>query len=87
MCVGARRMPALFVVMAGATVDQVSEHDPEHARFLIGTVLWRPGELESEIRRGAWHVEAPETDLMMRKETGTLWTELVQRQEARRKAI
>ena len=36
-------MPDLFVVMAGATVDQVIEHDPEHARFLIGTVLLRPG--------------------------------------------
>ena len=80
-------MPDLFVVLAGATVDQVIEHDPEHARFLVGAVLWQPGELESEIQRGAWYVEAPETDLMMREETGKLWEELVQRLEGRRKAI
>ena len=77
----------LFVVLAGTTVDHVIEHDPEHARFLVGAVLWQPGELEAEIKRGAWFVETPVTDLMMRKETGTLWQDLVQRREARRRAI
>ena len=82
-----RLAPDLFLVLSGTTVDQVIEHDPEHARFLVGAVLWQPGELESEIKRGAWYVEAPETDLMMRKETGNLWEELVQRLEGNRKAI
>lgn len=79
--------PDLFVVLAGSTVDLVIEHDPEHARFMVGAVLWKPGELESEIKRGAWYVETPETELMMRKETGKLWQELVQRKEVRRRAI
>ena len=79
--------PDLFLVLAGTTVDQVIENDPEHARFLIGAVLWRAGELESEIKRGAWYVEQPDTDLMMRKDIGNLWDDLVQRREARRRAI
>ena len=77
----------LFVVLAGTTVDHVIENDPGQARFLVGAVLWQPGELESEIKRGAWFVESLATDLMMRKETGTLWKDLVQRREARRRAI
>jgi putative transcriptional regulator len=79
--------PDLFIVVAGETVDAVIEREPEHARFLVGAVLWQRGELEYEIKRGAWYVEVPEADLMMRKETGTLWKELVERQDVRRKAI
>ena len=74
-----RLSPDLFVVLAGDTVDQVIENDPEHARFLFGVVVWQPGELDAEIKRGAWFVEPPETEVMMRKETGKLWQELVQR--------
>ena len=73
--------------MAGATVDEVIEKDPEHARFLFGVVVWQPGELASEIKRGAWYVEDPQTDLMMRKETSGLWKELVQRLNMRRGAV
>lgn len=74
-----RLSPDLFLVLAGDTVDQVIEQDPEHARFLFGAVIWQPGELDSEIKRGAWYVEEPDTGVMMRKETGKLWQELLQR--------
>jgi putative transcriptional regulator len=79
--------PDLHVVLAGATVDEVIENDAEHARFLFGVVVWQPGELDSEIKRGAWYVEDPQTDLMMRKETSGLWKELVQRLNMRRGAV
>ena len=79
--------PDLYIVIAGDTVDQVIEHEPEHARFLFGAVVWQPGELEAEIKRGAWYVDQPETNLMMRKETGSLWKELVQKLKVRRNAI
>lgn len=79
-----RLLSDLFIVFAGDTVDQVIEQDPEHARFLFGVVVWQPGELDSEIKRGAWYVESPETDVMMRKETGKLWEELVRRQGGQR---
>ncbi len=82
-----RLAPDLFLVYSGTTLEQVIEHDPENARFLVGAVLWQPGELELEIRRGAWYVEEPETSLLMRKETGNLWEELVERLERPRKAI
>ena len=74
-----RLSPDLFLVLAGDTVDQVIEQDAEHARFLFGAVIWQPGELDSEIKRGAWYVEEPDTKVMMRKETGKLWLELLRR--------
>jgi putative transcriptional regulator len=80
-------MRDLHVVVAGDTVDSVIEHDPDHARFLVGAVFWQKGELEVEIRRGAWYVEQPEADLMMRKETGNLWEELVDRHNGHGKFI
>jgi putative transcriptional regulator len=82
-----RLAPDLFLVLSGSTVDHVIENDPEHARFLVGAVLWQRGELEREIKRGAWYVDEPETDVMMRKETRGLWRELVERLEGKRKAI
>ena len=82
-----RILSDLFVVVAGDTVDQVIEQDPEHARFLFGAVVWQPGELDSEIKRGAWYVEQPDTDVMMRKETRKLWEELVQRRGGGRRGF
>ena len=82
-----RLSPDLFIVVAGDTVDQVIEHDPEHARFLFGAVVWQPGELDSEIKRGAWYVEKPDTNVMMRKETRKLWEELVQRRGGGRRGF
>ena len=82
-----RLLSDLFIVVAGDTVDRVIEQDPEHARFLFGAVVWQPGELDSEIKRGAWYVEQPDTDVMMRKETRKLWEELVQRRGGGRRGF
>ncbi len=82
-----RILSDLFIVVAGDTVDRVIEQDPEHARFLFGAVVWQPGELDSEIKRGAWYVEQPDTDVMMRKETRKLWEELVQRRGGGRRGF
>ncbi len=79
--------PDLFVALNGDTVDQIIEHESEHARFVRGAVIWQPGELESEIKRGAWYVDEPATGLMMSKETDKLWKELVERMQVHREAI
>jgi putative transcriptional regulator len=76
----------LFVVIDGKLVDDVIEKDPAHARFVAGLVAWRTGELVEEIRRGAWHVLAADTRLVLRKPDG-LWEELVRRAELRANGI
>jgi putative transcriptional regulator len=50
-------------------------------------VVWRPGELDEELKRGAWYVLDLEPGLVLRKKTAGLWQELVQRAEIRDKAI
>jgi putative transcriptional regulator len=76
----------LFVVIDGKLVDDVIEKDPAHARFVAGLVAWRSGELQEEIKRGAWHVLGADTDVVLRKPDG-LWEELVRSAELQANGI
>lgn len=76
----------LFAVIDGKLVDEVIEHDASHARFVAGLVAWRSGELQDEIKRGAWFVLAADSALVLRKPEG-LWEELVRRAELRANGI
>ena len=76
----------LFVVIDGKLVDDVIEKDPSHARFVAGLVAWRSGELDEEIKRGAWHVLAADSGLVLRRPEG-LWEELVRAAELRASGI
>jgi putative transcriptional regulator len=76
----------LFAVVDGKLVDDVIEKDAAHARFVAGMVAWRTGELDDEIRRGAWYVLAADPALVLRKPEG-LWEELVRRAELRANGI
>ena len=82
-----RLSPDLFLAIDGKTVDKIIETDPEHARFFAGVVVWRPGELDAEIRRGIWYEMDAETPLVLRKQTTGLWEELVQRSVISRDGI
>lgn len=76
----------LFAVVDGKLVDDVIEKDASHARFVAGLVAWRTGELDEEIKRGAWYVLAADSSLVLRKPDG-LWEELVRRAELRANGI
>ena len=76
----------LFAVIDGKLVDDVIEKDPSHARFVAGLVAWRSGELQEEVKRGAWHVLAADAALVLRKPEG-LWEELVRSAEQQANGI
>jgi putative transcriptional regulator len=80
-------MPGVFLVADGKAVDKVIEGDPQHARFFLGLVTWRPGQLEDELDRGFWYVEKPDAKLILEKKTDGLWEELVRRSEAKAHSI
>lgn len=80
-------MPGVFLVADGKAVDRVIEADPEHARFFLGLVSWRPGQLDDEIDRGMWYVDEPDAKLVLEKKTDGLWEELVRRSEAKAHSI
>jgi putative transcriptional regulator len=79
-------MPGLFAAFDGAVVDSIIKSEPEHAKFVAGLVAWQPGELDSEIEKGAWYVLEPDASLVMRKPEG-LWEDLVRRSQIRDNAI
>ena len=75
-------MKNLYLAFRANTIDQVIETTPNEARYFVGYVGWRPGELKSEIDRGLWSVTGADLDTIFRKDTEGLWDEL--REQSRR---
>lgn len=71
-------MKNLYLAFRANTIDHVIEATPNEARYFVGYVGWRPGELKSEIDRGLWSVVTAEIDTVFRKDTEGLWEELLQ---------
>jgi putative transcriptional regulator len=79
--------PELSLAYSGGTVDRIIESESDRARFFVGLVVWRPGQLDEELKRGLWHVKEPEAKLVLRKKTDGLWDELVRESEVSAKMI
>ncbi|HZE59810.1 MAG TPA: YqgE/AlgH family protein [Burkholderiales bacterium] len=71
-------MKDLYLAFRANTIDHVIEATPNEARYFVGYVGWRPGELKSEIDRGLWTVLNADIDMVFRKDTEGLWEELLQ---------
>ena len=71
-------MKDLYLAFRANTIDHVIETTPNEARYFVGYVGWRPGELRSEIDRGLWTVIDADLDMVFRKDTEGLWDELRQ---------
>jgi putative transcriptional regulator len=71
-------MKNLFLAFRANTIDQVIETHPNDARYYVGYVGWRPGELKGEIDRGLWSVLSADLEVVFRKDTEGLWEEMLQ---------
>jgi putative transcriptional regulator len=71
-------MKNLYMAFRVNTIDQVIETRPNDARYYVGYVGWRPGELKAEIDRGIWSVLSADMDVVFRKDTDGLWEEMLQ---------
>ncbi|HYR35285.1 MAG TPA: YqgE/AlgH family protein [Burkholderiales bacterium] len=71
-------MKDLYLAFRANTIDHVIETTPNEARYYVGYVGWRPGELKSEIDRGLWSVQGADLEMVFRKDTEGLWEELLQ---------
>jgi putative transcriptional regulator len=71
-------MKDLYLAFRANTIDHVIETTPNEARYFVGYVGWRPGELKGEIDRGLWSVLNADVDMVFRKDTEGLWEELLQ---------
>ena len=70
-------MKNLYLAFRANTIDQVIESQPNEARYYVGYVGWRPGELRREIDRGMWSVLNADPKIVFRKDTDGLWEELL----------
>ena len=77
----------LYLAIDSDVVDRVIEKQSGQARFFAGMVLWRPGELHDELKRGLWYLQDAKADLVLRKQTDGLWEELLGRSERKANAI
>ena len=71
-------MKNLYMAFRANTIDHIIETTPNDARYYVGYVGWRPGELKGEIERGIWSVLSADPDVVFRKDMEGLWEELYQ---------
>ena len=71
-------MKNLYLAFRANIIDHVIESTPNEARYFVGYVGWRAGELKSEIDRGLWSVTGVDLETIFRKDTDGLWEELQQ---------
>jgi putative transcriptional regulator len=71
-------MKNLYLAFRANTIDQIIESTPNDARYYVGYVGWRPGELKGEIERGLWSVLSADLDMIFRKDTDGVWEDLLQ---------
>jgi putative transcriptional regulator len=71
-------MRNLYLAFRANTIDHVIESQPNDARYYVGYVGWRPGELKSEIDKGLWSVLGADLEVVFRKDTEGLWEEMLQ---------
>src|SRR4051812_42808520 len=58
----------MYLAMTVNVVDRVIEETPNDARYYVGYIVWRPGELRSEIDRKVWTVTNASPDIVFRKD-------------------
>jgi putative transcriptional regulator len=70
-------MKNLYLAFRVNVIDQIIETTPNDARYYVGYIGWRPGELKMEIDRGVWSVLSADPDVVFRKDVENLWEELL----------
>ncbi len=69
----------VFMVTRAKAIDRIIETAPNDARYFIGHVSWKPGELRHELSHRFWYVLPADAATIMRGESRSLWRTLMQR--------
>jgi putative AlgH/UPF0301 family transcriptional regulator len=67
----------LHLAIGEAVLDRAFERAPGTVRYYAGLVLWRPGELDEELKRGLWFKLEVPIDMVFRRDSAGLWDELI----------
>jgi len=71
--------PRLAVAIAGEAVDHVIADRAQDARFFLGLMVWRPGELAQQMRAQAWSVRPADLDVIFGEDVEHLWQTLAEK--------
>ena len=69
-------MSGLVALIDAPSLDRVIETTPNDARYFVGLMAWNPGELDDEIREGAWNVRPANIEAVLGADSAALWKEL-----------
>ena len=70
-----------------ALLERVERGEVTAFRAYAGYSGWAPGQLQSEILRGGWHVVQADAEMIFAAEPSTIWAELIRRITAKRAAL
>ena len=71
----------VYLSLHPANIEALLAQNGARARMFAGFSGWAPEQLERELDSGSWYVLPAREEYLFRKDTSTLWEELVQRAE------
>lgn len=75
-------LPGLYLALSPDTVDALISAPPERIRFFAGYSGWGPGQLRGEVERGDWIMVDADPEAIFRRDTSTLWQDMLRRSRA-----
>ena len=66
----------LYLALSGPLIEKILKEAPQSARCYIGSVVWQAGELDEQIKDGAWSVVQPDSDMIFTRNPESLWEAL-----------
>ena len=69
-------MPGLFAVVDKDAIDRIIQTTPNEARYFLGMMMWKPGDLEGEVSDSVWEVRPANADMVLRAKSPGLWNSL-----------
>jgi putative transcriptional regulator len=75
-------LSGLYLALMPSTINALINRPPPKIRFLAGYSGWGPGQLRTEIDRGDWLVVDADSDAVFRKDTSSLWQDMLRRGRA-----
>lgn len=66
----------IYLSMHPANLELLAQPRARDHRLYKGFAGWAPGQLQSELARGGWHVLPADEDVLFRDDTTGLWQEL-----------
>ena len=69
-------MPGLFAVLEKDAIDHIIRTTPNEARYFLGAMVWKPGDLADQVSDSVWEVRPANADMVLRAKSPGLWDSL-----------